>query len=52
MSVRKLKTSILHYNKAKVVDCPQCKVKAGYSCVRADGKNGGTHRARVIKWER
>ena len=46
------KTSRLHYNKAKVIACPQCKVAANMSCVRVDGKNGQPHVARVLKWEK
>lgn len=46
-----LKTPILCYDKAKVIACPQCKVKAGAVCIRIDGKGSRTHRARVIKWE-
>lgn len=48
----KSKTPILCYDKAKVIACPQCKVKAGAVCVRIDGKGSRTHRARVIKWEK
>jgi hypothetical protein len=49
---RRLKTPILHYDKAKVIDCPLCKVKAGSTCVRVDGKGSRTHRVRVIRWEK
>lgn len=48
----RIHTPLLHYDKSKAVDCPQCKVKAGATCVRVDGKGSRTHRARVVRWEK
>lgn len=50
--LERVKTSALHYERANIIDCPQCKVKAGVTCIRIDGKGSRTHWARVMKWEK
>lgn len=52
MQRQKPKTPMLHYDRAKVIACPLCKVAAGNGCVRVDGKGSRIHRERVLKYER
>jgi hypothetical protein len=48
---QKPKLPLLHYNRAKAVSCPVCKAEAGKLYIRSDGKNGGVHRERVLRYE-
>lgn len=52
ITLPRLKTTVLHYNKALVVACPQCKSEIGNFCIRSDGRGSRCHRARVEEYER
>lgn len=52
MTLPRLKTGTLHYNRAIVVACPKCNAEIGKLCIRIDGRGCKCHRMRVEEYER